>query len=355
MISGASNLHRFLIHSLVCIVLVIGLVASAAAQEVSVQVAPAQHSLVTAAATPNCLGGLAHDDGSFESSIKISDNGAPANADLVQLFNGPAADQRIDQICVCWRRDPGAPMTLSHDILIFAADGPVGTPGTLVDVIPAQADLPIGQSFASYDISGDDVLTPGANFYAGVRWISGATGGDGYALCSDLSGSTVQPTYFKLAGQSDWRSVNSEAELSVSAVGVRAELERQGTEEDCEISTCVEDANTLCLNDGRFRVRTAFDPANDDDTIFEAGNSVPLRSDSGYFWFFDEDNVEVVVKVLDACNPFNRYWVFAAGLTNVETVINVCDTETGVPMQYVNPQSTPFEAIQDTDAFATCP
>ena len=32
---------------------------------------------------------------------------------------------------------------------------------------------------------------------------------------------------------------------------------------------------------------------------------VPLTSDSGYFWFFDADNIELVVKVLDACTPGN--------------------------------------------------
>lgn len=34
----------------------------------------------------------------------------------------------------------------------------------------------------------------------------------------------------------------------------------------------------------------------------------------GYFWFFEEDNVEVVLKVLDACSFTDRFWVFAAGL-----------------------------------------
>lgn len=354
MTSGAALKTKIALYAALCAVLVLGLVATAAAQEISVNVAR-ERNLVTAAATPDCLGGLFYDDGTYESSIKISNEGAAADADLVQRFGGPGANQRIDQICICWRRDPGASMTLDHDILIYAADGPGGTPGTVVDTIPAQTSLPIGLSYSSYDISGIGVLTPGANFYAGVRWNSGATGGQGYALCSDLSGSTVQPTFFKLASQSMWKSVNAEAEVSVSAVGVRVELERQGSEDDCTVGTCVEDANTLCLNDGRFRVRTAFDPPNDGDTLFESGNATPLRNDSGYFYFFNEDNIEVVVKVLDACNPFNRYWVFAAGLTNVETVINVCDTETGVPQQYVNAQSSPFQPIQDTNAFATCP
>ena len=41
-----------------------------------------------------------------------------------------------------------------------------------------------------------------------------------------------------------------------------------------------------------------------------AGAAVPLTNDTGYSWFFNEDNVEVVVKVLDGCDFNQRYWVF---------------------------------------------
>jgi hypothetical protein len=59
--------------------------------------------------------------------------------------------------------------------------------------------------------------------------------------------------------------------------------------------------------------------------------------------------------VLDACVGFDRYWVFASGLTNVEVLIKVTDTETHHVRQYFNPQGKPFAPIQDTNAFATCP
>ena len=51
-----------------------------------------------------------------------------------------------------------------------------------------------------------------------------------------------------------------------------------------------------------------------------------LTDDSGYLWFFDADNIELIVKVLDGCGVNNRYWVFAGGLTNVEVDIIVTDT-----------------------------
>ena len=61
-------------------------------------------------------------------------------------------------------------------------------------------------------------------------------------------------------------------------------------------------------------------------------------------------NVEAVVKVLDACGLNNRFWVFAGGLTDVNVVLMVTDTQTGNVKTYTNPQGTAFRPIQDTNA-----
>jgi hypothetical protein len=86
------------------------------------------------------------------------------------------------------------------------------------------------------------------------------------------------------------------------------------------------------------------------------GHPVELTPDTGYFWFFNAENVEMVVKVLNGCSITNRWWVFAGGLTDVEVTLTVTDMLTGsTTKQYFNPQRTPFQPIQDTSAFATCP
>ncbi|MDE2689135.1 MAG: fibronectin type III domain-containing protein [Acidobacteriota bacterium] len=117
-----------------------------------------------------------------------------------------------------------------------------------------------------------------------------------------------------------------------------------------EVGECVEDGDTVCLNEGRFRVELQWESADDAG----AGAAVPLTNDTGYSWFFNEDNVEVVVKVLDGCAFNQRYWVFAGGLTDVEVIMKVIDSETGVAATYYNRPGTAFEPVQDQETFAVC-
>ena len=116
---------------------------------------------------------------------------------------------------------------------------------------------------------------------------------------------------------------------------------------------CTPDARTLCLNQGRFSVTAIFQLSPSGPSI--EATAVPLTDAAGYFWFFDPANVELMVKVLNGCAANGFYWVFAAGLTNVGVTITVTDLRTDDRKNYTNPMGTPFEPIQDTTAFATCP
>lgn len=115
---------------------------------------------------------------------------------------------------------------------------------------------------------------------------------------------------------------------------------------------CFPATNVLCLNNDRFKVKGSFLTSA---AAAGTANAVGLTDDTGYLWFFNPNNVEAVVKVLNACPLNNRYWVFAGGLTDVRTVVTVTDTQRNSVRTYVNPSSTPYQPIQDTSAFATCP
>ena len=116
---------------------------------------------------------------------------------------------------------------------------------------------------------------------------------------------------------------------------------------------CVPDTQTLCLNEGRFKVTADWEKP---DGSSGHGNGIPLTGDSGYFWFFDSANIEAVVKVLNGCAITNAYWVFGAGLTNVAVHVIVTDTLTGAVYTRDNAQGSAFAPVQDTKAFPTsCP
>ncbi|HEX6201476.1 MAG TPA: vanadium-dependent haloperoxidase, partial [Thermoanaerobaculia bacterium] len=120
-----------------------------------------------------------------------------------------------------------------------------------------------------------------------------------------------------------------------------------------EAATSCEPTTQLCLGGGRFAVSATWRTAVGGSGV---GHPVTINDRSGAFWFFQEDNIELDVKVIDACVPeFERFWVFAAGLTDVEVELTVTDTQEGRTRTYFNPQGKAFAPVQDTDAFATCP
>jgi hypothetical protein len=118
--------------------------------------------------------------------------------------------------------------------------------------------------------------------------------------------------------------------------------------------TCVDTDSVLCLQGGRFQA-SGFWRIPDRS---EAGymRAVPVTGESGLFWFFSPDNMELMLKVLDGCGaPPNRFWVFAAGMTNIETHVLVADTSTNfTSRQYSSAAGSPYQPVQDTLAF-TCP
>jgi hypothetical protein len=71
-------------------------------------------------------------------------------------------------------------------------------------------------------------------------------------------------------------------------------------------------------------------------------------------FFFHSDNTELVVKVLNACAFNDRFWVFAAGLTQQSYTFTINDVGSRPPKTFTFTGS-PAQPITDTSAFATCP
>ncbi len=118
-------------------------------------------------------------------------------------------------------------------------------------------------------------------------------------------------------------------------------------------AVCTRDTLGLCLGSERFRVDLAW--RSFDDTV-GSGRAVPVSTgESGLLWFFEADNWELLIKVLDGCAFNDRLWVFAAATTTVEYTLRVTDTATGTVREYFNPLGNAAAAITDIEAFAACP
>ena len=114
-----------------------------------------------------------------------------------------------------------------------------------------------------------------------------------------------------------------------------------------DTSPCVPDATTLCLHDGRFEVEVAWEDFQGGQGV---GHAMPETGDSGWFWFFDPDNVELLVKVIDGREVNDNFWFFYGALSNVGYTITVRDTDTGEVKTYPNPSGR-FASVGDTAAF----
>ncbi len=119
------------------------------------------------------------------------------------------------------------------------------------------------------------------------------------------------------------------------------------TEPAAATGSCTPGPQQLCLNGGRFAVTAAW---KDFQGNTGTGTAVSSTGDTGYFWFFAPENVEVVLKVLDGRGLNGKFWVFYGALSNVEYTLTVTDTQTGAVKTYKN-ASGQFASVGDTGAF----
>ncbi len=109
----------------------------------------------------------------------------------------------------------------------------------------------------------------------------------------------------------------------------------------------------LPLLGGRFEATATWTTAAGDTG---SGYAVPLSADSGYFWFFAPETLEILVKMVDACGEpgFENFWLFAGGLTDVQVHLSVRDSWSGQVVLHDNPLGHPFTPLLETGRFRVC-
>lgn len=151
-------------------------------------------------------------------------------------------------------------------------------------------------------------------------------------------------------------SAGDEVELSLLDAATSAQVSRQQGIATVAIldsgeSAACSAAAALCLHEGRFRVRALWRvPSQANDGAHGLAGAAPLSSETGWFWFFDPGNLELMVKVLDASAINQSHWVFYGVLSDVEVFLVVEDLAQGLAKLYHRPAGNLCGAA-DTSAF----
>lgn len=169
-----------------------------------------------------------------------------------------------------------------------------------------------------------------------------------------LSASTTGPTLdvrWPTAGMKTVRAGNSGcgAALGQATVAIFTPSASLPSRQAIEPEVCEPSDTVLCLRDGRFKVAVSWQAPNFTPPS-GPGRSVRVTGETGYFWFFNEANVELIVKVLDGRAINGNFWVFYGALSDVRYTIEVTDLETGRVKVYENPLQN-LASIGDTTAF----
>ena len=110
---------------------------------------------------------------------------------------------------------------------------------------------------------------------------------------------------------------------------------------DRAAASCVPSSTRLCLLGGRFQVEVKRGGVSQ--------GAVQLTDPSGVFWFYDPQNAEVPVKVLDARVVNGKFWVFFGSLTDQSYQVVVTDTVSGTTNTYTPPGA--YCGTADINAF----
>lgn len=122
-----------------------------------------------------------------------------------------------------------------------------------------------------------------------------------------------------------------------------------------QAAACVRNAETACLQGGRFEVRVAWSNGTGAGTakVMSFAGQRTENEESVFYSFQSPTNFEMGIKMLDACIPLfgDKFWVFVSGLTDQGWEVTVRDTRTGAIRSYSNTSGNLSETFADTFAF----
>jgi hypothetical protein len=265
--------------------------------------------------------------------LTTTDKSSGSDVTLLRLNSIPAS-----RILLGWTTDPAAIAagTLLYRVSHPAPSGFGSQPQmysstAVTSTGPRCTTLPTTNFIYSSNLTGG---TYGGSSGSPVMISTGQIVGQLYGACGTDPEAGCDPAQLKVDGK-----------FAASYASLKPFID-PGTSVGCTPSSTV-----VCLNNSRFSVRIDWKTGGQSGQ----GQAIKYTDASALFWFFGPDNIEVLLKVLNACSLSNTYWVFSAATTDVEYTIFVTDTASGKTKTYFHAGGSAAPAITDTSAFATCP
>jgi ELWxxDGT repeat protein len=272
---------------------------------------------------------------------------------LLRITDGTAGGTRnlatFSSIDMFFSIDPFGvtPFTLSRGLAFFAASTPEhglelwATDGTsegtrmVADIVPGPAS---SSPTELRDVDGVLLFTASTPESGAEPWVTDGT---------EEGTRTLGEVYPGPAGSHprSFTAVGDEVVFTAERPDVGREpfaIDRASLRSDCAPSE-----HTLCLGEDRFLVEVEW--LDRPSGSRGRGHAVPFRADTGQFWFFDPDNIELLVKVLDGTSLNDHRWVFYGALSDVQYWVTVVDTWTGHTRSYTNEQGD-LCGVNDTSA-----
>jgi plastocyanin len=349
---------------------------------------PGQLRLVSAASSRNENSGnfsvqverTGGDDGAVSVDYDTSDGSATAgsdygatsgtltfgdNVDGIQSFNVPIVNDGADE------NDETLSVSLSNP----GGGATLGTPTTATLTIVDDDDTTPQPGSLAFSSATYQATENGGNATITVARSGGSSGAVSVNYSTSNGSGTAGNDYTPANGTLNWGngdSANKTFQVPVlddTALDgnktVNLHLQNPGggatlgtsaatlTIADNEQPACIPGERVLCLGENnRFEVKVHWmDFLNNMDDAFSV--PIPGRRDSGLFYFFDGNNIEMLIKVLSGCHINNRFWVFYAATTDVAFHATVRDTVTGFIKAYDNTLGTPAAPVLDID-FEAC-
>ena len=114
-----------------------------------------------------------------------------------------------------------------------------------------------------------------------------------------------------------------------------------------DFTPCTTTTTKLCLQSGRFEATLIGTVGSTSYT----GQTFVLGDNSGGFWLFSPDNVEVAVKVLDGAPVNGRFWTFHGAATDVAYTLTVKDRANASQVRTYSKPAGTFCGAADINSF----